>query len=131
MKLNAISIIVVAVLIGGGIFFGGNKGSNNSDSQALNDNVSVVDGKQTISINAKGGYFPRVTTAKAGLPTVIKVNTKGTFDCSSALVIPSIGYRGNLPPSGETTVDLPPQEAGTTINGLCSMGMYGFSVNFN
>ena len=91
----------------------------------------MVDGKQIIMISAKGGYSPKVTTAKADMPTVIKMDTQGTFDCSSALTIPSIGYRNNLPPSGETAIDVSPQKAGTTVRGLCAMGMYNFSINFN
>ncbi|MDO8530066.1 MAG: cupredoxin domain-containing protein [bacterium] len=126
-----ISILVATVLIGGAIMLAaGNNDSNNTGSQAAN-NVSVVDGKQIIAISAKGGYSPKVTTAKAGMPTAIKIDTRGTFDCSSALTIPTLGYSNNLPPSGETLIDVPPQEIGTTMKGLCSMGMYSFTVNFN
>ncbi len=121
----AVFIIGVAVVLGNG---GGNtKGNNLQDV----NNVSVVDGKQVITINAKGGYMPRATTAKADMPTVLRLTTNGTFDCSSALVIPSLSYRANLPASGETLIDVPPQKAGTTMRGLCAMGMYNFSVNFN
>lgn len=131
MKTTAISILIAAVLIGGAIILvSGNQDSNTGTQQAAN-NVSVVDGKQIITINAKGKYSPKVTTAKAGMPTVIKMNTQGTFDCTSALTIPSLGYRNNLPPSGETLIDVPPQKAGTTMQGLCAMGMYNFSINFN
>ncbi len=94
-------------------------------------NVSVVDGKQVIQIDAKGGYAPRNTVAKANMPTTLNVQTSGTFDCSSALVIPSIKYRANLPPSGVTPIEIPPQPAGSTLKGVCSMGMYSFAVNFN
>ena len=129
-KTTAISILVAAVLIGGAIMLSrGGKDSNTNTSAT--DNVSIVDGKQMITISAKGGYSPKVTSAKSGIPTVINVDTQGTFDCSSALTIPSLGYRNNLPPSGETTIDVPPQNAGTTMRGLCAMGMYHFAVNFN
>ena len=131
MKTTAISILIAGVLIGGAIVFSsGNKNSGSDTTQDAN-NVSIIDGKQIITINAKGGYSPRVTTAKADMPTIIKVATNGTFDCSSALTIPSLGYRANLPPSGSTDVEVPPQKAGTTMRGLCAMGMYNFSVNFN
>ncbi len=93
-------------------------------------NVSIVDGKQVIQIDAKGGYAPRNTVAKANMPTTLNVQTSGTFDCSSALVIPSMKYRTNLPPSGTTAIDLPPQSAGTTLQGVCAMGMYGFAIAF-
>ena len=101
-----------------------------STSEAVN-NVSMADGKQIIKIQAKGGYSPKVTTAKADTPTTIEVSTQSTFDCSSALVIPSLNYRKNLPPSGTTDIEVPAQKAGTKLQGLCAMGMYSFVVNFN
>jgi len=129
MKATVISIIIGAVFIGGAIFF--SRGGPATETPAGQANVSVVDGTQIVTIDAKGGYAPRTTVAKANMPTVLMVKTRGTFDCSSALVIPAIGYRENLPPSGETRIELPPQKEGTTVQGLCSMGMYNFSVTFN
>ena len=130
-KTIVISILVIALLIGG-VMLLLNSGNNPKDNhQQVAGNVSVVDGKQIITINAKGGYLPRITSAKAGIPTVIAMNTQGTFDCSSAIAIPSLGYRSNLPPSGETLIDVPAQNAGTTLQGLCSMGMYSFAINFD
>ena len=129
-KTTAISILIAAVLIGGAIVFSGGGKNSNADTSAA-DNVSMARGKQIITISAKGGYFPKVTTAKAGIPTVIRVETQGTFDCTAALTIPSLGYRANLPPSGETLIGVPPQKVGTTMRGLCAMGMYNFSVSFN
>ena len=129
MRTTVISILAAAVLIGGAVMFTG-RGSGNDESGSVN-NVSVVDGKQIIEIRAKGGYSPALTQAQAGMPTVIKVATEGTFDCSSALTIPSIGYNKYLPPSGETEIELPAQEAGATLRGLCAMGMYNLAINFN
>ncbi len=131
MKTTAISIIISVVLIGGAIMFAGGNKSPNADTSQTANNVSIVDGKQIITINAKGGYSPKVTTARADMPTVLKVATNGTFDCTAALTIPALGYRNNLPPSGETRIDVPPQKAGVTIRGVCGMGMYNFLVNFN
>jgi plastocyanin domain-containing protein len=128
MKTTILSIFAVLILIAGTIFL--TKGNNDSNNNN-NNNVSVVDGKQIITINAKGGYMPRTTTAKAEMPTIIKVETRGTFDCSSALTIPSLGYRTNLPQSGETLINIPPQKSGTKLQGLCAMGMYNFSIEFN
>lgn len=130
MKTTVISIIIVAILIGGAIMLArGDKNSRNIGMRNA-DNVSVVDGKQIITINAKGGYSPRMTIARADVPTVIKIDTQGTFDCSSAVRIPSLGYHNNLPPSGETIIDVPPQKAGATVRGLCAMAMYNFTVDF-
>ncbi len=127
----AIFIFVAAIITGTILFSGGEKDSSLNNNGQLTENVSVVGGKQIITINAKGGYTPRVTNAKADMPTVIKVDTRGTFDCSSSLVIPTLDYRKNLPPSGETLVDVPAQKAGTSIRGMCSMGMFSFNINFN
>lgn len=127
-----IGSLVVMVFAIGGIFMllrGG--GSNMPVSSTSQTNVAVVDGKQIIEIRAKGGYAPRVTTAKANMPTVINIQTNGTFDCSSALTVPAIGFRAMLPSSGITPIEIPPQQPGTTIKGVCSMGMYNFAVNFN
>ncbi len=132
-KITAISIFVAALLIVGAIMLsGGDKDANaNTSGDANNDNVTVVDGKQIITINAKGKYSPKITNAQADMPTVLKMATQGTFDCTSVVTIPSLGYRKNLPPTGETLIDVPPQKAGTTMRGLCAMGMYNFSVHFN
>jgi plastocyanin domain-containing protein len=105
-------------------------GSGSSDEQVNIVNTSIVNGTQFIDITAKGGYQPRYTTAKANLPTIIRMNTSGTYDCSSAISIPKINYRKNLLPSGITEIEVPPQEAGSTLTGNCSMGMYSFSINF-
>ena len=99
-------------------------------SVASRDNVSLVDGKQIITITARGGYSPRLTIAKADIPTVLKVETKGTFDCSAALSIRSLNYYKVLGPNEVTTIDLPPQKPGSTFQGLCAMGMYNFEIQF-
>lgn len=93
-------------------------------------NVSTKDGKQLIQIRAKGGYAPKKTIARAGQPTLLEIETKSTYDCSSAISIPSLNYQANLPPSGITQVEVPPQPAGTILKGVCAMGMYSFAVNF-
>ena len=131
MKTISLFIIIGGFLIGGAIIIFGNQGNAENPPSPSVDNVKVIDGVQIIEISAKGGYLPRITSAKAGLPTIIKVETRATFDCSSAISIPSIGYRANLPPSGRTEIEIPVQEPGATLQGLCSMGMYNFKINFN
>ncbi|MDP3764412.1 MAG: cupredoxin domain-containing protein [bacterium] len=129
MKLTIISIVVSTGIIFATIFFANNRNSSGAvDSVAVSE---IIDGKQIIAIKAKGGYTPRKILAKADIPTVIKVKTQGTFDCTSALVIPSLNYRANLAPSGTTEIEVPPQKIGSVINGTCAMGMYGFSIKFN
>jgi len=130
MKGTAIAIIIAGVLIAGAIFLT-NRSSSGSGPIADGHNVSVIDGKQIIDIAVKGGYSPRVSAAKAGMPTTLRLETSGTFDCSSAITIAALGYRKNLQPSGVTEIDVPAQKAGSTIQGVCAMGMYNFKVSFN
>ena len=130
MNKTALSIITIGLIIGIGIVvFGGSKSNTNSSNNQVN-NVEVRDGIQYVTIDAKGGYLPRVSTAKAGIPTKLIVKTNGTYDCSASLVIRAIGYQKILPRTGEETVDLGIQKAGTPIQGLCGMGMYSFVINF-
>lgn len=92
--------------------------------------VSISDGKQIIDISAKGGYSPRFVTAKAGMPTILRVGTKGTFDCSASIVIPKLSYQKFLQPSGTEDIIIAPEQAQGTLQGLCSMGMYNFQIKF-
>lgn len=132
-KQLAAFIIVVSIITAGAVFFivNGNRSRNPLPAMSSGNNIVTTEGKQIVEITAKGGYSPRATTAKADTPTVLKVKTNGTFDCSSALVIQSLGYRKNLPPSGETLIEVPPQKAGSILRGVCAMGMYNFEVSFS
>lgn len=89
------------------------------------------DGVQYVTIHARGGYSPRISTIKSGMPTKLIMKTNNTYDCSSALVIRSVNYRDMLPASGETEIDLGAPKIGEKIQGICSMGMYSFSINVN
>ena len=128
MKSTAFAIVVAGALIGGAVLFTGV--SSNAGGDAPANNVSVVDGTQIIEIRARGGYQPRVSAAKAGLPTIIRFQTNGTFDCSSSVRIPSLGISKLLPQTGTTDIDLGLAQAGK-LQGMCGMGMYFFEVNFN
>lgn len=133
MKNITISLLIVIIIIGAAVLFSGREKKTDVTTVTTgqsSDNVSIIGGQQIIEINAKGGYLPRATTAQAGIPTVIKMKTKNTFDCSSAVIIPALGYRNNLPPSGETLINVPSQKAGTVLQGMCAMGMYGFRIKF-
>lgn len=128
MNKTAIAIIVGIILIGGSIFLARQEAGTKTPDAPVN-NVTVVDGKQIIEINAKGGYKPRRTIAKAGLPTVIKFNTKGTFDCSASVRIPSENVNMLLPQSGSTEIELKDTKVGV-VRGTCGMGMYPFEIEF-
>ena len=93
-------------------------------------NVTMENGKQIVTVAAKGGYSPRLSTAKAGVPTILRMTTNGTFDCSSTVKISSLGIQKNLPPTGSTDIEIPAQTTGTTVQALCIMGMYNFEIAF-
>lgn len=126
MKPTVISILVAVVLIGGAFAL---TRKSDTTSVANANNVTVVDGKQIVEISAKGGYQPRKSIAKAGIPTIIRFNTSGTFDCSSSVRIPSMNISKSLPQSGTTDIDIGTQEV-ATLQGTCGMGMYPFEIQF-
>ena len=129
MKASLTAIIVAGVLIGGGFMLTKGNSQTEADTQVSAHNVTIIDGKQIIEISAKGGYQPRKSTAQAGIPTVIRFDTNGTFDCSSSVRIPSIGISKLLPQTGSTDVDVGTQKI-ATLQGTCGMGMYPFEVEF-
>ena len=94
------------------------------------ENSVIKDGIQYITINAKGGYYPLRSIAKAGIPTKLVMKTNGSFDCSSSLLIRSLNYQKILPQRGEEIIDIGIPKAGEPFTGMCSMGMYNFSIVF-
>jgi plastocyanin domain-containing protein len=132
MKSLTLSILVAVVLIGGAYMLSHTNSSlsNNSNTEAATkNNVSMVDGVQIIEISAKAGYEPRKSTAKAGIPTVLRFDTNGTFDCSASVNIPSMDIRKTLPQTGSTDIAIGSPKEGV-FQGTCGMGMYPFEVDF-
>lgn len=129
MKTLLLSFIAAAVLIGGALYVTGAFAPKNIPSEPAKNNVAVVEGRQIINISARGGYLPEKSIAKAGIPTIIRFDTRGTFDCSSFVRIPSMDVSVRLPSSGVTDVDLGTREVGT-LQGMCAMGMYPFEIIF-
>ena len=133
MKNTLIAVVLVGVIFGGVYLLKNNSSQSTStggySSVASVNNVTVENGKQIVTINTKGGYQPQKSIAKAGMPTVIRFVTNGTFDCSSSVRIPSMGIAKVLPQTGNTDIDIgTPQVA--TLQGLCVMGMYRFQIDF-
>lgn len=128
MKTTIASIIIGLALIGSALIFNGKENSS-TDNNIPANNVSVVNGEQIITINAKGGYQPQKSIAKAGLPTTLRFVTNGAFDCSSSIRIPSLGVAKVLPQSGNTDIDAGAPQTGV-LQGTCGMGMYRFEVDF-
>lgn len=141
MQKSSYFIIIVAIIIGASIIFISNSKSNNNtnkitpnrivESNNPVENSEIKDGIQYITINAKGGYSPRVSKSVAGIPTKIIVKTNSTFDCSASLVIRSLNFQKILKQTGEEVIDAGIPTAGSSIQGVCGMGMYSFVINFN
>ncbi len=125
-----ISIVVSIVLIGGTLYFVSDK-STSSGSGGATQNTEIRDGVQYVNITAKGGYSPRSSQVKAGIPTKLVVKTDGTYDCTASLVVRSVGFQKILQPTGEEIIDLGTPKSGEKIQGVCGMGMYNFALNFN
>ncbi len=129
-------LILVGVFIIGSIFLlskSSFQGSTNTGGYGQNENahnVSIVDAKQIVEIHAKGGYQPQISVAKAGIPTIIRFDTKGTFDCSSSVRIPSMNINKVLPQTGSTDIDIGTGKVGI-LQGTCGMGMYRFQIQFS
>jgi uncharacterized protein len=122
-------IITLAFIVGLGILFMGEPTTNSGGKSG--ENIQIKNGVQYVTVSAKGGYFPRVSSAKAGIPTKLIMKTNGIYDCSASLVIRSIGFQKILPQTGETEIDLGIPKTGVPLQGVCGMGMYSFVVNFN
>ena len=133
------SIILAVIAIFGAMYFS-NKDSSDFKIEKIQkveeniveenkNNVSVIDGKQIIQIKAKGGFSPVHSVAKAGIPTILRVDTNGTFDCSSVVRIPSLNISENLPMSGVTDIEIGSHKI-SKLQGTCGMGMYPFDIKF-
>ncbi|MBW6440840.1 cupredoxin domain-containing protein [Patescibacteria group bacterium] len=127
-----IIIGLVSLFSMGILFFSFSDRSKNISVEPIKTNsaVQTENDLQVITIVAYGGYTPHKISAKAGIKSRLDIKTKGTYDCSSALVIPSLNFKKNLPPFGVTSINLPAQAKGSKITGLCSMGMFFFDINF-
>ncbi len=129
MKKVTYSLIIAGLLFGAFMLLRNNE-QQQVGAPLQSNTITEVDGKQIIEITAKGGYTPRKTVAKANIPSVIRVKTNGTYDCSAALTFPSLKQRSFLPPTGVTDIELPAQASGSVFKGVCSMGMYNFEISF-
>lgn len=119
-------ILTLGLVVGIGIIFMGG-----GDTKSAEGNVEIKDGVQYITVNARGGYTPRISSAKAGIPTKLIMKTNGAYDCSASLVIRSINFQKILPQTGETEIDLGTPQVGEPLQGVCGMGMYSFLINFS
>ncbi len=141
MKTIISLLVALCIIIGLGYFFinpSTQKTHVNISSDATKTNETEVgvtnsvieNGIQVVTIKAKDGYTPRKSVAQAGVPTLFSLETDRTYDCSASIVINSLNVRRTLPNTGTTLIDAGVRSVGDVIEGVCSMGMYSFSVEF-
>ena len=118
--------IVIVLALGAWVLLRGD-GAGVQASPTSGANVTMENGTQVVRIKVKGGYQPGMSEARTGIPTVLRFETNGTFDCTSTIRIPSLGITQSLPSSGTTDVAVGDLKPGT-LQGTCGMGMYRFSV---
>jgi plastocyanin domain-containing protein len=129
MSSNVKTLLVIGALaLGAFLLFREGGQSQTTTTTDTNSNVTMVSDQQIVVIGVKGGYSPQTSTVKAGVPTVLRFTTNGSYDCSSSVRIPDLGINKNLPATGTTDVNIDTLAAGT-IKGTCSMGMYTFEIN--
>lgn len=135
-KLTIGASLFVVVLIVAAVTFWGATGEQNTSVQSGGETRAAVaeavieNGVQYVDIEARAGYTPRNTRAQAGIPTVIRMTTDNTYDCSLALVIRDLDHQSFLPQSGITEIEVPAEKARGTLRGMCSMAMYHFEIEF-
>jgi len=88
-----------------------------------------ADGVLTLNVK-NNGYFPGVLRAPAGKDLTLNLVTNNTYSCARDFVIPALNYYELLPDTGTVQVNIPAQEAGSTLFFTCSMGMYTGQIVF-
>ena len=83
-----------------------------------------------VTANSRG-YSPRKIKAKAGIPTILIMESEGAYGCERAFNIPDLNISEILPENGQTQFDLGVQAKGTKLLGVCAMGMYYFQIFFD
>lgn len=128
-------VVGIGILIGVFVLAGGDRKVGRVTTTAdptivAEGTATVANGIQYVDITAQAGYSPRTIRAQAGMQTIIRMKTENTYDCSSALVIPALGYTTTLSPTGVVEIPVPADKAQGTLEGRCSMGMYRFGIVF-
>ncbi len=130
-KITSIIIILGLIITFSIVFMGNGSKKDSINITGSAQNTEIKNGVQYITVNAGGGYSPKVSFAKAGIPTKLIMKTNGIYDCSASLVIRSINFQKILPRTGEIEINLGIPKVEEQLQGVCGMGMYNFTINFN
>jgi len=130
-KNTIISIIISLAIVGGTLYFVFDESASSESVGGeipQSQNVEIRDGIQYVTVMARGGYSPRTSVVQPDIPTKLIVKKSGTYDCSASLVIREVGFQKILQPTGEEVIDLGTLKKGDEMQGICSMGMFNFTV---
>ncbi len=138
MKIVAVVLLVIGVFsVNTGLVLVGSPISFNALAEAIapppvqSVPYSSVPGTDSLVINVtNAGYAPASLSAPAGKPVKVRFVSKNTQSCALAVVIPSLNFEKVLPQTGEASVNIPAQKAGSVIPYSCSMGMYTGQIVF-
>ena len=101
-----------------------------AEANALADSSQpAADGELILNVK-NNGYFPGILRAPAGEDLTLNLVTNKTYSCARDFVIPALNYYQLLPDTGTVQVNIPAQEAGSTLFFTCSMGMYTGQIVF-
>lgn len=100
-----------------------------SNAVAESSQPAAADGAITLEVQ-NSGYFPATLKAPAGQDFTLNLVTDETYSCARDFVIPALNYYELLPDTGTVQVNIPAQEAGSTLFFTCSMGMYTGQIVF-
>jgi uncharacterized protein len=89
----------------------------------------ATDGELILNVQ-NGGYSPGILRAPAGKDLTLNLITNETYSCARDFVIPDLRFYELLPATGKVQVNIPAQEAGSTLFFTCSMGMYTGQIVF-
>ncbi len=91
--------------------------------------VTAAEGEIVLNVG-NNGYSPAILKAPAGKDLTLSLITNKTYSCARDFVIPDLNYYELLPDTGTVQVNIPAQEAGSTLFFTCSMGMYTGQIVF-
>ena len=103
--------------------------SQTEATAAAESSQPAVDGELVLNVE-NDGYFPAILKAPAGKDLTLNLITKDTYSCARDFVIPDLNFYELLPDTGTVQVNIPAQEAGSTLFFTCSMGMYTGQIVF-
>lgn len=91
--------------------------------------AAAADGEIALNVR-NNGYSPAILKAPAGKDLTLNLVTDNTYSCARDFVIPDLNFYELLPATGTVQVNIPAQEAGSTLFFTCSMGMYTGQIVF-